>query len=136
MTLGDYLKTYEYFSGKLSDVARQLAFAGIALIWLFKVDSKPVPRIPPELLPPAGLLAIGLFCDMLHYILATVLWQRFHRNQEKLGKRPEDRVEAPWYYPVPPNIVFWVKIGFVVMGLAWIAIYAASQWWPWGNVPR
>jgi len=29
---------YEYFSGKASDISRQLGFAGIALIWVFKTQ--------------------------------------------------------------------------------------------------
>ncbi len=48
MKLSDYRETYYEFSGKLSDVSRQLSFAGIALIWLFKLDSTPVPKVPDE----------------------------------------------------------------------------------------
>jgi hypothetical protein len=131
MKLDDYRKVYEDFSGKLSDVARQLAFAGIALIWLFKVDSKPGQRIPPDLLPPAALLAMGLFCDLLQYVFGTVIWQRFHRKHEKLRKSEakDTALEAPWYYPIPINIAFLLKIVSIITGLAWIAIYAVSQWW-------
>lgn len=131
MKLSEYKKAYEEFSGRLSDVARQLAFAGIALIWLFKVDTKPVPRIPPDLLPPTALLAMGLCCDLLQYILGTVIWQRFHRKHEKLRKSiaNDDTLEAPWYYPIPIRIAFLLKIGCIVTGLVWIAIYAALQWW-------
>lgn len=35
MTLSDYLASYYELSGKASDVSRQLAFAGIAVIWVF-----------------------------------------------------------------------------------------------------
>jgi hypothetical protein len=38
-TVEDYRKTSYEFSGKASDASRQLAFAAIAVIWLFKTDT-------------------------------------------------------------------------------------------------
>ena len=38
MKLSDYRETYYEFSGKASDVTRQLAFAGIAIVWIFKIE--------------------------------------------------------------------------------------------------
>ena len=34
--LSEYKNDYYYFTGKLSEINRQIAFAGIALIWIFK----------------------------------------------------------------------------------------------------
>jgi len=130
MKLSEYRETYEYFSGKLSDVARQLAFAGIALVWLFKIDIKPVPKVPGELLLPLALIAIGLLCDLLHYIVATCIWQKFHRTNEKRRRTLSDDedIEAPWFYPIPINFLFLLKIGCILVGLVLIGVYAARQW--------
>ena len=34
--LSEFKEDYYHFTGKLSDINRQIAFAGIALIWVFK----------------------------------------------------------------------------------------------------
>jgi hypothetical protein len=39
MKVEEYWKTFNEFSGKASEINRQLAFAAIAVIWLFKVDT-------------------------------------------------------------------------------------------------
>jgi len=44
MNLQDYRDDFYTYSGKASDISRQLAFAGIAIIWIFK---KEVPATVP-----------------------------------------------------------------------------------------
>jgi len=34
--LSDYWENFEEYTGKASDIARQLSFAGIALLWLLR----------------------------------------------------------------------------------------------------
>lgn len=36
MKLENYKKDNQYFTGKLSEINRYLAFSGIAIIWIFK----------------------------------------------------------------------------------------------------
>ena len=45
-TLKDYRADFYTFTGKASDITRQLAFAGIALIWIFKTDRTGTFRYP------------------------------------------------------------------------------------------
>jgi hypothetical protein len=40
MKLKEYLETFYTFSEKTSNIARQLGFAGIALIWVFRGTNK------------------------------------------------------------------------------------------------
>jgi hypothetical protein len=40
MKVEEYWKISNEFSGKASDISRQLAFAAIAVIWLFKIDTQ------------------------------------------------------------------------------------------------
>jgi hypothetical protein len=51
MKVEEYWKISNEFSGKASDISRQLAFAAIAVIWLFKIDT-PTGNItiPPDLI--------------------------------------------------------------------------------------
>jgi hypothetical protein len=98
--LSKYREDYYFFSGKTSDVARQLGLAGIVIIWIFKTGDNAKPQLPKELLPPLALFVLGLALDLLHYITSTVIWGHFQRKEEKnlsdLSKDPI--VSAPQYY--------------------------------------
>ena len=99
MKLSEYKETFYTFSGKASDVARTAAFAGIALVWVFKIDAKPIPRLPNELLLPTGLFAFGIGLDLMHYVTASIIWGLFHRHHEKQLANPTDDPElehSPW----------------------------------------
>lgn len=63
MKLKDALENYYFHSGKTSDLVRQLALAGIAVIWLFKYEVTGVPKVPAQLLLPLGLIVCGLALD-------------------------------------------------------------------------
>ena len=86
MHLSDYKRDYYDFSGKASDVARSVAFAGVAIVWIFRVSGSDGPKPPGSLLLPLALLAAGLGLDLLHYIWGAATWGLFHRYHEsKLG---------------------------------------------------
>ena len=71
MKIQDYRNDFYTFSGRASDLNRQLAFAAIAVIWLFKRDSGGgVLTIPSELVLPGVLVVVSLMLDMLHYCAA------------------------------------------------------------------
>lgn len=50
MKISDYKSVYEGFSSKLSDLNRQIAFAGIAIIWIFKKTNGETTLINSELI--------------------------------------------------------------------------------------
>jgi len=81
--LSDCQEAYYLFSGKASDIARQLSFAGIAIVWMFKPINKLNIAIPHSLLIPLFLFSLSLFLDLLHYIYSAVVWGCFHRKEEK-----------------------------------------------------
>jgi hypothetical protein len=58
MKLQAYREDFYAFSGKVSEIVRQLALAGIAIVWLLKVDLAAGTALPTALLPPA-LLIVG-----------------------------------------------------------------------------
>lgn len=103
MKLSDYKKDYDALTGKASDVARHLSFAGIAIVWIFRSGEGPETRLPKVLLLSLGLFAGSLFFDLLHYVIASVVWGRFHREQEKHLTNPADDPDltAPVYYNWP-----------------------------------
>lgn len=83
MQLKDTRESYQFFSGKASEIVRQLGFAGIAVIWVFKVTVGDRQVVPPELLPAGILLVSGLTLDLLHYVTGTLIWGVYNRSKEK-----------------------------------------------------
>lgn len=83
MKLKDTRESYQFFSGKASEIVRQLGFAGIAVIWVFKVTAGERQIVPTELLPAGILLVSGLTLDLLHYVTGTLIWGVYNRNKEK-----------------------------------------------------
>jgi hypothetical protein len=128
MKLSKWLETYQWFSAKLSDVNRQLAFAGIALVWAFRLDAKPVPGIPKELFLAVSLLVLGLALDLLHYAYSTAVWGFFHRYHEARSTGDPD-IEAPRCLNWPPLVIAWGKVAAVAAAYVCILFYIGPKWW-------
>ncbi len=112
MKLSDYQKTYYEFSGKTSDIARHLAFAGIALIWIFKTGAAPAHKIPQELHIPTILLALTLAFDLLQYVAGTAIWGIFQWYQERKLENIKDDPEltTPSWFKSPQLFFFCLKV--------------------------
>ncbi len=131
MKLSGYKEDFYTFSGKASDVARTAAFAGIALVWVFKIDSKPFPKLPEDLLSPTGLFALCLALDLLQYVSATIIWGLFHRHHERKLSNPSDDPElshSPWLVR-PLQLFFTLKLVSVMAGYLFIGKYIIKVWW-------
>ena len=109
MKLSKALEDSYFFSGKVSANSRQLAFAGIAIIWLFKKTTINSPEIYLPLICFISALAI----DLLQYVVATVTWTLFHRHHEKKTKSPEDDPDIP--APSYLNWITWFLFSFKVI---------------------
>ncbi len=130
MKLEDYKQDYYWYSGKASDVARQLAFAGIALVWIFKSTSQSGVVLPKCLLWPMLFLGIGLAADLLQYITGTIVWGCFHHHHEQ--KEPDDPKHNPDLYApiglsIPISVFFVIKLCTVVIGYSLLIKYLLSE---------
>lgn len=130
MKLSDYRETYYEFSGKASDVARQLAFAGIAIIWLFKVQAADFPKIPKELILPTITLALSLAFDLLQYVAGTTVWGIFQWYHEKqlndLSQDPE--IESSTKLKWPQFTFFILKLIALILSYYLIIKYLSIIW--------
>ena len=115
MKLQDYREDFYTFSGKASDLNRQLAFAGIAIIWLFKKDNLAGLSIPRELLWPGMLIVTSLALDMIHYVVASVIWRHFYRSKEKAGIGEDKELMHEAYLELPIYLLFAAKIVVVLV---------------------
>jgi len=122
MKLADYRDTYYEFTGKVSDISRQLAFAGIAIIWIFKKETPGTGlTVPRELLIPGVLIVVALIFDLLQYCIATVTWFFFYRTIEMRGVSEDAELgrHSVWL-EVPINTAFWLKV--ISLGAAYVLI--------------
>lgn len=129
MKLSKFKEDSYWFSGKTSDVARQLALAGIVIIWIFKITDKDIPKIPDSLILPTILFSISLACDLLQYITGTIIWSIFHRYHEKKSETGTDpEITAASYLNYPNWILFALKIILVFWAYIMILIYLFGIW--------
>lgn len=102
---------YYEFSGRLSDVTRQLCFAGIAVVWILTGgDSGGVQAVVNGPVVPLVLFVIALAFDLLHYAVATFSWGILHRWYERFGSADTDDVAVPRWINWTPIAMFWGKV--------------------------
>lgn len=124
MKVADCWKTADAYTGKASDLARQLGFAGIALIWIF-TDASDEKKVPSQLIAPGAILVFALACDLIHYIISAALWTRFAREQERKMTR-EQEFKAPKQINWVPNAIWVIKLGAILIAYALIILFLAD----------
>lgn len=135
MTLKDARESYYIYSGKASDVLRQLGVAGMGVVWVFKVQANGTSAIPRPLLFPALLLVIGLFLDLLQYVLASAAWGSFARVLERRGTPADAAISAPVWLNWPALACFWGKVLAILWAYAVIGAYVHSVVRSWYAAP-
>ena len=130
MKLSKYKDDYYDATRSVSSVARTAAFAGIALIWVFRVEGDSGPVIPRALVAPAALLALGLAFDLLQYILAATIWGWFYRHEEKKLESPNDDpdISHPPWYSLPIRWAFRAKVAAIMFGYFLVTVYVWRVW--------
>lgn len=117
MKLHEIRTAYEGYSGKLSNVNRQLAYAGIALIWIFRISNNGKTTIPDGMLIPVLLFVISFLLDILQLLFQSLFWYfyYFYKRCKKFKENSEVN-EPEW-----PNLFFWLLLVLKVIAL--IAAY-------------
>ena len=120
-TIAEWRKDYDYFSGQLSLITRQLDFAGIAVVWLLRVgeDVGPV-SFAPCLLVALFAFVLSLVFDLLHYAYGSVAWGWFARHHERKHGRLDVEVGASPKMNWPTLVFFGGKalacsVGHVIL---------------------
>ncbi len=68
------LDLYYQYSDKFGDIARNSAFVGFAVIWLFRVEAMGKYILPGRLAFVAVLLVGCLATDLIHYFVKALYW--------------------------------------------------------------
>jgi hypothetical protein len=82
MKLTEVWESYAFYTEKITEQSRKLAFAASGICWFFKA---PDIRFPPTIL--TALLCIVLFftIDLLQYFISAMLLKYWARKQEKIA---------------------------------------------------
>ncbi|MCZ6755846.1 MAG: hypothetical protein O7E49_11085 [Gemmatimonadetes bacterium] len=114
MNRRDVLVAYEDYSRLTSANVRQLSFAALAVVWLFRPEGMPGGVLLPRALLLAAILSIcALTCDFLQYVYGTIAWGTLHRSKEKNKVSATEEFEAPHQINWPTNTFFAAKAVFV-----------------------
>lgn len=131
MTLKEWREAAHKFTEKLSDFNRQLAFAGIAIIWIFKIQMASRFMLPNDLLLPLLFIIIALGLDLLHYLYCSIAWTCFHRRKEqkiKQGILQRDAdIKAPKWISNIAYGLFFGKVVSNIIGFIFLFIYISKE---------
>jgi hypothetical protein len=124
LTIKDGYKKVDVATGKASEINRNLALAGIAVIWIFKVGEGSNQAVPGELVPPAVILVVGLALDLLQYLVTALVWLFYTRDKET---KNAVEFKAPPIINLPSIILFVLKVIATFAAYIYLIIYLASK---------
>ena len=131
MKLSAARECYYSHSGNASAAARQIAFAGIAVVWVFNQPSADrTLNLPEQLVGALLLLCITLALDLLQYTFSTATWGFWSRRKEKLLKHKfhdDPNLEPPAFLNWPGIVMFWSKLVALLWAYAQLARYLLTS---------
>jgi hypothetical protein len=103
---------YYAHSGAASSAARQLAFAGIAVVWILATQDRTIVTVSAGALrAPLLWFVTTLALDLLQYYWLASFWGTFSRHKETKGEQEFDGAPA-WGNRL--GIACWVLKGIAV----------------------
>ena len=130
-------------SEKLSNIVRQLVFAGFALVWLFSSKEGASVKIPFPLITAAICFVITVFLEIFQYLSGTIIYH-FLRNKVSKDCKSEDKEKDKvlevsdgwnWLSHIPNYLkVASLIVGYIyVLNFFWCTALAASLALPNGK---
>jgi len=124
MDLQDARRYYDASSAKVSDIARQLAFVGVAVVWFFSggsVDQHGQISVAHDLRWPGALLVVSLLFDLAHATYRAALWGIVGWLREGSGDVKSFDVSK---WAVRPVLWFFImKLGLLGAAYVWLSVY-------------
>ncbi|WP_242104146.1 hypothetical protein [Lysobacter sp. M2-1] len=117
--LSEVDKTKNDAYGRASDVGRQLAYAGIATVWLLRDDAaaRPLSNI---LLLALVFLSAALIVDLMQYVHCSRIWKKFYNEQFDIHGSDEALVDIPKSLTASMYNFFWAKIWLLGPGYVFL----------------
>ncbi len=121
-------EAYYEATGTVSTIARQLGFAGIAVIWILKggTNSSGI-SVPSELLVSLYYFVLSLSLDFIQYIYKSVVWGFLNRHHWRKHKDEEADVDVSPIFNWPTNIFFWGKLFLLGCGYLELLVFIQGK---------
>lgn len=128
MRLSEAKENYCWHSAAAIAAARQLAFAGIAAVWVFnQPQDQPGIALPQILTWAVILLCFSLACNLLQYASSSAISGYFHRVKEKeltsKSITADANVAAHRWFNWPGIVFYWSKLELIIAAYACIAAF-------------
>lgn len=120
MKLEDYKKKSHEYTAKASEIARQLNFAGIGIIWIVRTTFPELKLSDFQLLLPLLLISISLISDFFQYLIGGIIWIEFYKSKEKRGISGTTDLKSPEWRNRILYIFYYVKFVFMVVAYIFI----------------
>ena len=124
MTNKEVWTQYKEYSQSTSDISRKLAFAGIAICWLFRDQNSGFPKLVFNAL--IFLLVFFLF-DLLQYLITTLLLKKWIRKEEirmwETTNKIEGNYQKPTWIDMPAFTLFTCKIIALIISFFLLGIW-------------
>ncbi len=113
----------------LSENTRKLIFAGIAIVWIFRIGEANAGGVPFTNDSRAALLAFvsGLILDVLQYLYKGTAWWLYYRSQHSRHPNDDSAVHPPAWLNAPTFVIFYLKVAAGAIGYSWLfaEVYAS-----------
>lgn len=128
MSLKTCWDTFKSNTTSASTIARQLAFAGIAVVWIFTNREQGGLALNNSLLWPSLMFVSALVCDFLQYLSGSIIWYLYTRKKEKeLGAECKDEFSWSEKLNYPAFFFFWTKCALILVAYGLLGKYIISQ---------
>jgi hypothetical protein len=131
LKIADARGIYYDRSGIASEVARKLAFAGIAIVWIFSGGTPSnvnKVHIEHDLRWAAVLFTAALALDLLQYSWAAAAWGMFSRHKERtLGRGSTEEFGAPNWINYPTIICFSFKLATLAVAFVIVLVFLSRH---------
>lgn len=114
------------YTKQASDVVRQLAFAGIAVVWLLKTNS--AQPIGADTLPALIAFVTTLGLDLMHYSGSSLIWIIFYNHHQEEHKSDDAMVDVPGPVNWFGYGCFWLKVLALLIGWGLVLDAAVARW--------
>jgi len=125
MTLKEIREDYVRYSTNVSELCRNLSYAGIGIVWIFKQSNSDdkltvlfMNSIPENLRWALILFIAVLVVDLFQYVLQTGIWYPYYKKYKKLhlGEDEENVIlQEPENYNIVPWAIWIVKLLLVIV---------------------
>lgn len=127
MSKDAYSEQYSRASEKASQVARQVAFAGIGVVWIFSggPENPSHPNISGALLWGGLALVVALGFDLLHATYLSLLFG-ITRASRKRRRLQTETLDNPSWVNYPTLFFFYGKLLLVVVAYVFLGFHVAD----------